>query len=87
MHSPNSLLIGSYTLLSYSYSQRHTYLTLGSWNVTSVVNVLTTGSCTETEKEKMFSLSFFKDDRCCKIHSYTCVLVCSVYCTAARFRV
>ncbi len=29
--SPNSLLIGFYTLLSYSYCQRHIFLTLGSW--------------------------------------------------------
>jgi hypothetical protein len=31
MDSPNSLLTGFYTLLSYSYSERHTYLMLGSW--------------------------------------------------------
>ena len=33
MDSPNSLLglIGFYTLLLYSFSQRHTCLTLGSW--------------------------------------------------------
>ena len=31
MDSLNSLLIGSYTLLSYCYSQQDTYLTLGSW--------------------------------------------------------
>ncbi len=31
MDSLNSLVIGFYTLLSYSYSQRHTHITLGSW--------------------------------------------------------
>ena len=61
MDSPNSLLIGFYALLSYSYSQRHTYLTLGSWkrDIGAADVLLTTGSCTKTDKKKIFPLPLF----------------------------
>jgi hypothetical protein len=52
MDSLNSLLIGFYTLLSYSYSQRHTQLTLGSWE-------RDVGRA-EKQKRKLFSISFFR---------------------------
>jgi hypothetical protein len=68
MDSPNALLIGYvlglYTLLSYSYSQRQTYLTLGSWKRDiGAADVLITGSCTKTEKKKYFLFLFSKANR------------------------
>ncbi len=53
MDSPTSLLLGYYTLLSYSY---HTL----PFRVTMSVNVLTTGSCAKTEKKNNFSFFFPK---------------------------
>ncbi len=54
MDSLNSLLIGFYTLLSYSYSQRHKYLPLGAADVLTNCGVLH-----ENRKEKTLYLSFF----------------------------
>ena len=57
MGSLNSLLIGFYTLLSYSYSQRHTHLTLGSWERdTGAPSALTDRA--ENRKRKIFPFSF-----------------------------
>jgi hypothetical protein len=50
MVSLNSLLIGFYALLSYSYSQRHTYLTLGSWKRDIGPPKLLTGIARKTAK-------------------------------------
>jgi hypothetical protein len=51
----NSLLIGFYTLLSYSYSQRHTHITLGSWE----------RDVGHTEKQKRKKILFlFSEPKC-----------------------
>ena len=56
MDSLNSLLIGFYTLLLYSYSQRHTHLTLGSGKRDIGAPMLLTGHA-ENRRKKI--LSFF----------------------------
>jgi hypothetical protein len=88
MDSPNSLLLGFYTLLSYSYSQRHTYLTLGSWK--RDIQCPCYGVFHEHRKEKNISSFFFKPTvllkssaACSKIHEYTYVLVFAVCCAEA----
>ena len=91
MKSLNSLLIGFYTLLSYSYSQWHTYLTLGSWKRDiSVANVLS-GYCGKTEKKQHFLLLFSKPTDSNldpgllqNTHLYTDVLVFAVCRAEAR---
>ena len=54
MDSLNSLLIGFYTLLSYSNRQRHTYLTLGSWKRDVGAPMLLTGIARKTRKGNFF---------------------------------
>ncbi len=85
MDSLNSFPIGFYTLLSYSYSQRYTHLTLGSWERDV--------GRTEKQKRKIFSFSFFRAKpisltyrtACLEIHLYTYVLrVCAVYYAEGR---
>ena len=58
MVSLNSLLIGFYALLSYSYSQRHTYLTLGSWkrDIGAAAPMSLPRGCTKTEKKRQIFL-------------------------------
>ena len=65
MDSPNSLLIGFYTLLSYSYSQRYTYLTnLEEWHWCLSFLGNDVGQCAyygvlrENRKEKQFLFLF-----------------------------
>ncbi len=77
MDSLNSLLIGFYTLLSYSYSQRHvTRHTHTSWWVVGSVTLV----ARKNRKEKIFSFSFSRAKPflirrfVSQIHSYTYVL-------------
>jgi hypothetical protein len=50
----DSSLIGFYALISYSYSQRHTYLTLGIWE--RDIGALITGYRGKQKKSNIFTI-------------------------------
>ncbi len=89
MDSLNSLLIGFYTLLSYSYSQRHTYLTLGSWKRNwrfhRCTNALDGYHVEKRKGKKIFSFSRASSrlsSKCICTATYSCL--CCVLCRQGR---